>query len=398
VLLDFHELLRKQAVRRSDVVSRFVRRSSEENKMNRLVGVLAPAAAALLFVACGAGSEGDNGGSAASPKPRSESPEQPIAVEAVEISEGYLTTEISTSGVVSAAREARVVSQTQGVIERVSFELGNRVEAGEPLVAFDDAVERSNVEQARAQYESAQLELRTTEQLRESGDASEAQLAQARAQAAGARAALAQARERLENRTVTAPISGLVALRGDGVKPGNYLTAGRTVAEIVDLSTLEIELSLGEREVQLVREGLPATVAVDACESLQQAEVAAVAAGSDERTGSYTALVRWDNQCGEAIKAGMNATVTVRTARQGEEVLIAPTTSIQSGEESQFVWVAREGAVTRREVTVGAQLGARTEITGGLEIGDVVIISALGEMGEGQAVEVSVIGTSRDIL
>ena len=76
----------------------------------------------------------------------------PLAVEALTVTRGELVRNIEAAGIVSGINEAYVVSETQGIIEGVSFDLGDRISRGQVLVTVDDTIPRLNMEQAKEQF------------------------------------------------------------------------------------------------------------------------------------------------------------------------------------------------------------------------------------------------------
>jgi membrane fusion protein (multidrug efflux system) len=312
----------------------------------------------------------------------------------MEITEGRFIEELRVSGTLQGIREATVVAQTQGTLEAVSFELGQAVEEGDVLAALDSSIQELNYRQAQEQYQSARLQLGATQRLHENGNASDAELARVRAQAAGAEAAMEQARESLENRTVRAPISGRVASKASAIDEGNYIQPGTRVARIVDLSELEMEVAVGQREVGFIEQGSRAVVSIPVCEQDQQGRVHAIAAGSDERSGSFPVLIRWENECAGPVKSGMTATARIRPGEESPTVLMVPTTAILEDDGEQFVYRAMEGVARRTVLQTGETLGARTAVRSGLSEGDVVIVSALSRISDGDAVRSTVIGES----
>lgn len=360
----------------------------------------------LVIVACGGGGaegraggetggseteSGDDAGSSATWQAENTGPDGPLAVAAVEVVRAPLVTNITASGVIRGIREARVVSETQGIIRGTDFELGQSVAAGERLVSLDSDIERLQMEQARRQLETARVELRATEQLAERGNASQVELARVRAAASGAEAAYEQAKKRFEDKSISAPISGRIAAKSGSVTPGNYLTPGVEVARIVDLARLEMEISVGEREVGYLEIGAPVSVTVPACPDAEApgAEVASIAAGTDPGTGSFAAVIRWDNTCPDRVRSGMSANATIEP--QGvERVLQVPSQAVVRNNDGAFVFVAADGVARRARVEVGRRMGARTEITAGLSEGDIVVTTATSRLRDGDEITATV--------
>ena len=363
----------------------------------------------LAVAACGGGegrpggeaegSEADGSGqdadSSASWEGEATGSEGPLAVAAVEARQAPLITNVSASGVIRGIREARVVSETQGIIRGTDFELGQTVAAGERLVSLDSDIERLQMEQARRQLETARVELRATEQLAERGNTSQVELARVRAAASGAEAAYEQAKKRFEDKSITAPISGRIASKSSTVTAGNYLTPGVEVARIVDLERLEMEVSVGEREVRYLEVGAPVGVTVPACPDAEapDAEVASIAAGTDPGTGSFAAVIRWDNTCPDRVRSGMSANATIEP-QGAERVLLVPSQAIVRNADGAYVFVAADGVARRARVEVGRRMGARTEVTTGLSEGDIVVTTATSRLRDGDEIDATVRGAN----
>ncbi len=368
--------------------------------------IVAGAAALALVVGCapsGGGSEaaGTGGGTDSAGEPAAGAADEvttSLAVQAVEVRRGPFIDPVRTSGNISGTREAVVVSETQGIMQEVTFELGATVEEGDVLVALDSTVERLNMEQAEAQYRSAQLELETTQRLFEQGSASEVQLRRAEAGARGAQAAYQRARKAFEDRTIEAPFTGRVGSKGQGIDPGNFLAAGTQIARIIDTSRMQVTVAVGERQVLYLNEGDPARIQVAGCpEKIYQGEVFAIAAGIEPATGGFSTVVRWTSECGPEVRAGMTAEVTIEPGELPDALLV-PAGAIVSTPEADYVYRVENGVARRREIEIGERLGDRANVLSGIEEGDLVVVSALSSLEDGSRIQPEIIGTTEELL
>lgn len=311
-----------------------------------------------------------------------------MAVEAVEVTSEPLLRTVRGSGILRGSREATVVSETEGVLEEVTVELGDFLEEGAELAALDDRIQRLNFEQAEQELERALIEQNAIERRAETGSASAAELSRVRSSVAGARSRVEQTRKLLEDRTLTAPISGYVSSVAEDLTPGNYLRRGVAVARIVDLSRVEVEIAVGEREVRFLEEGAPATVTVPSCENgVFPAAVEAIAAGSDSGTGSFPVVIAWENEC-EEIRSGVSASVEVTPTNQRARIVIPSSAILSDG--GDHVFLAQEGRAVRRDVVISERLGNRAAVADGLAPGEVVLISGLTVLADGDPVNVTV--------
>lgn len=320
---------------------------------------------------------------------------KPLAVEALTVTRGNLVRNIEAAGIVSGINEAYVVSETQGIIQSVSFELGDRVSAGQALVKVDDTIPRLNMEQAKEQYEIAKLDLEATEKLYNEGSASKAELARVRSAVNGAQARYQSALKTYQDCAIRAPIGGYIAQKESEITLGNYLSPGLRVARVVDISSLKAEVAVGEGQVGLVAKGAPATVLIPAAseQKVFDATVSAVSAGSDPATGSYPVIVTWKNPAGNTIKSGMSATITIETQAQEPVVLIPSTALVEQGGQT-FVFAMEADRAAQKPAQVGRRIGNIAEILDGLEEGEILIISGLTALRRGDPVQTTVIGES----
>ncbi len=343
----------------------------------------------ILFSGCSGPPESETG--------TNDSPQEqpPLAVEALEVSTGPLITQITGSGTISGSSEALVVSQTQGIIEQVSFELGRKVAKGETLVQVDSEIARLNMEQAGEQLENARIDYQTKQRLVEQGGASRAELLRARSALRGAEARYKQTQKTFEDCSITAPISGFIAEKQATATIGNYLSPGMQVAKVVNLDTLRLQLSVGEGVIGQVREGSSATVTIPAaCEGQSfSAQVTAIAAGSDPGTGSYPVVLEFENQCGTAVKSGMSAEASITPAGD-REVLIIPSAALARRNEQEVVFIADQGTVKVQPISQGRRVGNRIEVVQGLEAGNLLIISGTTSLSDGDRVAATKVGES----
>jgi len=313
----------------------------------------------------------------------------PLAVEGVAAQETTIVGDIVASGVIRGSREVNLVSETQGVIEQVGFELGQSVSQGRLLVGLDTTIQSLSLQEAQEAVASAQTELGATERLVNSGSASQAELSRAKSALAGARARLAQAQKALSDRTLVAPFDGVVASKHASVEVGNYLTAGLSVARIIDLDELEVELSVGEREVQLIAVGAPAFIEFPAAtKDAVEAEVVAIAAGSDRQTGSFPVIVRWTNNVGSQARAGLSARVRVPPVNAVQQIVV-PANALINRDGQPSVFVSEDGIARLRAVEPGERLGDRLAIRSGIESGQVVVVTGLRTLTDGDEIDVT---------
>jgi multidrug efflux pump subunit AcrA (membrane-fusion protein) len=177
------------------------------------------------------------------------------------------------------------------------------------------------------------------------------------------------------------------------VTVGAPVSAGSTLATIVDVSSLSLAADVDETDVFLVRPGVKAEAELDAVPGGRYpAAVASVGLSPTQsaRGGvSYRARLTLtggtmpDGSRAPTPRPGMSAVadLQVRTAR---DAISVPATAIVRDGDRDAVWVVDGSHAHRRTVTVGTQGEDQVAVTAGLRVGDRVVVRGVDQVREGQ--------------
>ncbi len=310
---------------------------------------------------------------------------------------GSLANALEVSGTVSGVQEALVMSQTQGIVSEVLVDLGDRVQAGDVLLRFDDSVEAAALRQARASLDSARLEADGAALQLDRGSGSRSQYVRAQATAAAAEAALEQARRNYENRTIRAPIDGWVADITAGTAAGNLLSIGSRTVRIVDTSRLIMRVGVGQDSIARIQQGSPVQVFIPSVrDAAFSAEVRSVSPAADPATGTFPLVIEWENTEDRIIRAGLAGIAYIESFSLGSSIII-PAAAVSSRAGETVVFVAEDGRAVQRPIVLAGKRGARAAVSEGLQEGEVVVVTGLGNLEDGDPISVQLRGSSRDI-
>jgi HlyD family secretion protein len=302
----------------------------------------------------------------------------------------------------------------------VKHERGDRVKRGEAIVLLDAADLEARVAQAAATLAAngaqvAQAEARVsaakrtaeraknlaargagTTQLSEDTDAALREAEEAAKASAGLRAqaeaALRVARVARLKAEIDAPFDGVLSdLKLD---PGEELSPGAPVFEIIDDSRLYVEASVDEADVSRVRTGQPASLTLDA---LPGSTIAAVVsrlgpAVRKDLKGARTLPIDVDVKDAKAamavgLKSGMSADVEIIVAEK-PDVPSLPTNVIVGRGAKRHVYLIAHGIAKLTPVEVGLSNWDRTEVLSGVSVGDEVVATLnMKELEDGVAVK-----------
>lgn len=210
-----------------------------------------------------------------------------------------------------------------------------------------------------------------------SSSTSEQAIAAAEADKLKAEQAVADAEADLENATLLAPIDGIVGeltlAEGDSASAGSAIIVGTGTA------TVSVEVPLATRT--LLSQGMEATVVPAGSATQLDGKVASISiletSGTAGDSPTYTTTVSVSDP-DQLLKAGAKAAVSV-VVRSATDAVVVPASAVTpTGSGTATVQVvdseAAESAQTV-EVETGAVGSGRVEITSGLTLGQLVVLS-----------------------
>jgi HlyD family secretion protein len=335
-------------------------------------------------------------------------PPAPPEFEAKRLAPAKIVSTVTADGELKALDQVDISAEVVASIEKVYVEEGDEVEKGHLLCVLEDDEFRSQrdlylsqLEQARASYERGKA-------LFEEDLISQADFDERRTAYEVARARLEQSTDDLSKTRIYSPIAGRVVRveveEGETVVMGTMNNAGTVMFTVGDLSAMQAEIYVDETDVADLAVGQPAVVTLDAMPDVEfEAKVRAIgympATDTDAVSGDVTEFeVVLDLVATDArLRPGMTASADITTA-VAEDVVACPLQALGKhhidGKMRDTVFVLDGERARLTPVKAGISDGTRTEITEGLEFGQVVITGPykmLRELGDGDAVEVVIV-------
>lgn len=245
----------------------------------------------------------------------------------VEIDQGNIEAVVSSTGTIGAVTTVEVGTQVSGILSTIYVDFNDSVQQGQVIAHLDTTLLAIQVQEAKANVELADAQVRRAERdfarvdalhkekAVTDADYSEAQytIEAARASAKLAKIRLEQARRNLSYATIYAPISGTVIERD--VDVGQTVAASLAAPKLFlianDLSHMQILVGVDESDIGRIRQGQTARFTVQAyTDKTFTGTVRQVRLQSTilDNVVNYTVVVAVDNQDG-LLLPGMTATV-----------------------------------------------------------------------------------------
>jgi RND family efflux transporter MFP subunit len=294
-----------------------------------------------------------------------------IPVEGKTVERGTFVLWVNVEGQAAALRMAPLHAEVAGPVVEVQVREGDFVASGDVIARLDPKVyeldlreAQGALEQAEAQYQDLTLGDETIDD----PELLEVRQAQARIRSglAGAEARLEMARYDLEKTVIRAPYAGRIA--NLAVDVGTRLLVNDSVATVVDLSSMDVDVQVLESEIAILEVGRDATVEFTAFPGEEfRSAVVTVNPVVDPLSHVGRATVRLRNP-GARILPGMHANVHI-AGRLFEDRVSVPKEAIVERSRREVVFVFEpdsEGSDTGRAkwryVTTGLENEDAVEI------------------------------------
>lgn len=299
------------------------------------------------------------------------------SVETAVTTRGSLDVTIQTVGSIQATGATAVRPAVSGVIAEVGAHAGDTVGQGDVLALLDRAPFDSALTNAQGSLTQAEYALQLAEsRVAASPDDTSLKLEALGAQqrVSDAQRAVDAAQRALDNSVILAPTSGQVIEMPVAV--GDPISQQQSIARIAAPSDLRLVADVDELDLPNVDIGADVTFRLDAFPDRQlTGTVLSTAPQARVQGGAtiFSTTISYDSPDDLDIRPGMNADVTIVTARR-ENVLLIPERALQTVGERSFVTVRVDGKNESREVILGFRSGGQVEVVQGLSDGDTVVL------------------------
>lgn len=367
-----------------------------------------------------------------------------LAVDVVTVQPIELRRSVEAVGTLAAHDQATISAEVAGRVARMAVDMGDKVEAGSPLVLLDAerlryhaneqeaalqqaraklgaqgdhlpppgqtpdvlsaAAKRAQAQQSydraralaeknlisRQDLEAAQTNLQTAVAAHEAAIAAEREL---RAEMVAREATLNSATRDLKDTTIRAPFDGVVAERM--VSEGQYVTAHAPVVRLVRLDPLRLTADVPEKFAPNVHVGQPIELTTDAFpDTPVTGTITRISPDVNLKSRAFAIEADVRNEDGQ-LKPGTFARLTIATNKV-DHAIVVPATAIQTKYGTSVAFILENGKLKASEVKLGDRLGPRVEITEGLQAGQSIVSDDVDGLTSGMAARPKTAGDSVD--
>ena len=311
----------------------------------------------------------------------------PITVSVSEVVDIRTETIIEVPAVLKAKRSALLSFLQGGYLQSAPFGMGDVVDKGDTLAYLDTRALEAAYKQAVAGLAKANRDFQRLDKLRSDGSVSSADYDNAGTALGVAEAAFDAAEFALDHGFIIAPFSGKIAARL--YEPGQNIPPGAPVYQIVDAANLEVTAGIAAKFIGLIGTGNKVEIALPYSDKpTAQGEVTGISSAGNLFQGTIPVNIECRNP-GRLIP-GMSVNLKIHAGEKIKKLIIPAQALRVTSEGETFCYKYRPdaGDVVKTPLTAGTPLTEGIEVLSGLSAGDLVVVSGVEKIRDGDRVKV----------
>ena len=319
----------------------------------------------------------------------------PISIQVTESTTQSWADQFDTVGTIESVQGVTLANEVAGKVEKIAFESGSMVAAGDLLVILDKASEEAQLRSAMAAAELADLNLTRTRELRKTSVISQSELDTAESQQKNTAARVEELQWMLQKRTIKAPFSGRVGIRQ--IQEGQFLQAGAPIVSLQSLDPVYVNFSLPQQRLSDLSVGMKVQATTDALAGrVFEGRLTAIDAEVDPLTRNIRLQATMANQDG-GLRPGMFAAVSAIAPVEKKHIII-PGTAVIFAAYGNSVFVVKEEAgkdgkphlvCDQKFVRLGSRKGDFVAVENGLQAGEKVVSAGGFKLHKGASVVIT---------
>lgn len=297
------------------------------------------------------------------------------------VTPGTVTQVLAVNGRIAPRLSVNVRSAVAAQAVEVLADEGDRVSEGDVIVRLDVSQPESLVAQAQAALDAGLVRQRQAQSAfdratalgenvsRSSREDAELALASATNEVERLRSVLDQNQNQLALYTITAPLTGVVIMRG--VDEGQLVDTQTELFTIADLTTLVVETDVDEVYSARMRVGLPAVLKPAGDSQSRAGSVSFAAPRVDPATGGRAIRIAFDEPV--SLPVGLTVSANIIVGEYPNSISV-PRGAIMNEASQSRVMVVEDGVAVLRDIVFSDWPAERVIVESGLAAGDQVIL------------------------
>jgi len=253
------------------------------------------------------------------------------------------------------------------------------------IAQLDASVYNAQLGSIASSIAKAQLDIDRYTHLIAMGGASQMQLESAKLQHISLLAQQKEILQQIAHMQIRSPFNGKI--ENVTAELGSYVSFGTTLAQLIDNSSLKINVFLSEQEAFKVKTGDTVSISTVVLAHPKKGYVSMISDKADA-SGKFLAEISFSNTDGEKLKAGILASVSFFSGAT-EQGLSIPVSALVASAKGAKVYVANGNKVALRNIKTGIVTTLQVQVLEGLQAGDRVVSSGQLNLEDGSAISIN---------
>jgi membrane fusion protein (multidrug efflux system) len=298
-------------------------------------------------------------------------------------------------GTTAAIQGVTVSADLPGVIDKIHFESGQTVHAGDVLVELDTRQERAQLTAAESDRDLARINYGRDQELVKEGVVPRTQFDTSFAQQKSTEAKVGEIKAMIDRKTIKAPFTGILGIRQ--INLGQYLAAGQAIVSLQALNPIYVNFGVPQQQSSLVTVGRTLQLTSDDVPGVEfKGRVNAIDSVVNEATRNIQVQATLANPGGK-LRPGMFVQVALGLGAS-RNVITLPASAINYAPYGDSVFVVADlkdpkgksyRGVRQQFVKVEGSRGDQVAVISGLKPGDEVVSAGVFKLRNGAAVQVN---------
>ncbi|PYV98950.1 MAG: efflux transporter periplasmic adaptor subunit [Acidobacteria bacterium] len=302
---------------------------------------------------------------------------------------------LNVIGTAAAIQGVTVSADLPGTVDKINFESGQAVNAGDVLVELDTRQERAQLAAAEADWNLAHVNFGRTQELVSQGVVSRMEYDRATSEQKATEARVGEMRATIARKTIRAPFSGILGIRQ--INLGQYLAAGQAIVPLQSLNPIYVNFGVPQQHTPQVTAGRRLRITSDDLPGVEfSGRVTAVDSVINETTRNLQVQATLPNPRNK-LHPGMFVRVDVALGAE-RQVIELPASAINYAPYGDSVFIVTElkdpkgkpyRGVRQQFVKVEGSRGDQVAVISGVNPGEEVVTSGVFKLRNGAAVQVN---------
>jgi len=300
----------------------------------------------------------------------------PSVISAFVIKAEKIENTLYASGTILANEDVELKPEISGKVIALLLKEGSAVSQNQMLVKINDADFQAQLKKIQLQYDLAQTKLKRQQELLKINAISQEDFDIAQNNLNTIGADIDYVKSQISKTEIRAPFNGIIGLKN--VSEGAYVSAGTTLASVLQIDPVKIDFSVSERYAPYIQKGVKVIFNIDGMKEDAQGEVYAVEPKIDMNTRTIMVRAICPNK-NKTIFPGAFANIKVLLKDIDNAVMI-PTEAVIPELRAKKVYIVKNGKAKPVIIETGIRTSSKVEILNGLQVGDTVITTGIMQL------------------